>query len=203
MINVRDPLTPRLPSCSLCSSRAAVTRWLAAAVRASYWRPRRRRRMIGCTGPTTSPWRAHAAPERVATPDFDDAFVKVHARPPQHADLATPDPRGHHEPDERSPVVVHLERRFHQLRGHCWRRRVGLRRLLPRSLGCLRGVGAGPVPPNGSVHRAADDRVNLAHGRRGHRLARVQLAFRGLAVMLPCRLVLDERPPVTTDATAP
>jgi hypothetical protein len=127
---------------------------------------------------------------------------QVHTGPAQASYFGAANTGGHDQPNERSPVLAQLESAIDQARGVGRRRWVRLGLLLLGTLRDFGGVCVDPLPADGGVKRAADDGVNLADGRGGHRLAFVGLAVSFHAVVFVIGGVLNEGAAVAPGATA-
>ena len=145
---------------------------------------------------------AGASALHVRLAHLDRGGIEVDPIPAQRGELAAADPGHHHQPDQRAPVLVLVERRVHDPAGLLGRRRVGHRRRLTRPASGLGRVRRDPAPPDRGRQRRAEDRVDLPNRRRRQRPADVGTATVPALVRL-LGDVLDERPARAPAATAP
>ena len=137
MSSVNSPPSSRPRPAALLVLAEQRHGFLSSAIRRIWWV------LVSFSLPT--PWRSDVASSRSMTPRS-----RVDARPP-HGVLAAPEARGHHQPDEGAPVVVHAR----TPRRRAWRPPTATEGRAGRLLGrwAAVGVGGDPVPPHGRAER--------------------------------------------------
>lgn len=126
---------------------------------------------------------AHPAVLGDAGLEGDHGAGEIDAGPAQRADLPAPRAHGHHEPDERPPVLV-APRLGHQSGGFRRRGRLRVRPRLRGRVDELDRVDGDPAPPDRTLERTGEDPVDLPDRRLPERPARVRLALHHDAVVV-------------------